>query len=91
MGCKDKKEYFLIVFPSVHYSMRAEKCLKKFNLNPIFNPIPPEITSDCNFGLEIKEKNITQCREILQENDINTEGIFHITEKEGNREIKELY
>ncbi|WP_457755511.1 DUF3343 domain-containing protein, partial [Thermodesulfatator indicus] len=45
----------ILLFPSIHYVLKAEKILKKEGVNLDLVPVPKEISSDCGMALEIKK------------------------------------
>ncbi len=85
-----KREYILIGFPNVHHSLKCEKLLKKEGLQPRFCPLPPEITADCNFGLEMKPEEFERALELIAEKDINRGEVYHIEEKGGEKYIDKI-
>ena len=85
-----KREYILINFPGVHQSLKCEKILKEEGLNPRFYPLPPEITSDCNFGLELKPKELEKSLELMEKRNINRGEIYHIKETGENKFIEKI-
>lgn len=85
-----KREYILIGFPGVHHSLKCEKILKNEGLSPRFYPLPPEITADCNFGLELKPEEFEISLQLMEERDIERGDIFHIKENGGEKIIDKI-
>ncbi|AEH44957.1 hypothetical protein Thein_1086 [Thermodesulfatator indicus DSM 15286] len=48
----------ILLFPSIHYVLKAEKILKKEGVNLDLVPVPKEISSDCGMALEIKKDDL---------------------------------
>ena len=52
--------YYVILFKSVSYALKAEKILKAEKVSHKLIPVPKQISSDCGiclrFGPELKEK-----------------------------------
>ena len=86
----NKREYFLIGFPNVHHSLKCEKLLKQEGLNPRFYPLPPEITADCNFGLELKPGEFERALKLIRKKDINSGEVYHIKENKGEKSINKI-
>jgi hypothetical protein len=48
---KDKEEYHVVIFKSVHHALRAEKLLKEAGIAHKLIPVPRHISSDCGVCL----------------------------------------
>ncbi|OAG27510.1 DUF3343 domain-containing protein [Thermodesulfatator autotrophicus] len=46
----------ILLFPSIHYVLKAEKVLKKEGLKLDLVPVPKEVSSDCGMALEIEKE-----------------------------------
>lgn len=86
---KDEK-YGLIVFPGTTESLKAEKLLKQEGYSVSFRPLPPVITADCGFGLEIPLEKIREIREFIEQSPVQTAGFYHIIIKDGEKIITSL-
>ncbi len=73
-----KKVIFL--FPSIHYVLKAEKCLKKEGLKPEIIPVPKELSSDCGMALAFEEEKAQRALLTLPEG-LRPEKIFRCTGK----------
>ena len=58
----------IIVFESVHYTIKADKLLKSFGCDYQIVATPREISSDCGMSIEIDEKDMDRVCEYLEVN-----------------------
>ena len=61
----------IIVFDSVHYTIKADKILQSKELRYIIVTTPREISTDCGMSIETDELNIDKILEILATININ--------------------
>ena len=70
----DDIKYFIITFESNYLALKAEKELKKHNINLEFVPVPREISSACGVCLKLNEKT-----DVLS--NISYETLWQVSEK----------
>ncbi|HSR12120.1 MAG TPA: DUF3343 domain-containing protein [Thermodesulfobacteriota bacterium] len=58
--------YGVVLFPSVHFAMRAEKAVKEKGLAVKLIPIPRHLSSDCGVGLRFLWEDKTAIEQILK-------------------------
>jgi len=73
----------IILFPSTHYALRAEEALKQEGLTVKLVPVPREFSSNCGIALEFDYNNKEKVNKILQEKNVEIEGIHLITNDHG--------
>ena len=56
----------LIIFESVHYTIKADKLLKTFGCDYQIITTPREISIDCGMSIEIDEKDIEKVKEYFE-------------------------
>ncbi len=86
---KDEK-FGLIAFPGTTESLQAEKLLKQEGYPVSFRPLPPVITADCGFGLEIPLEKTQEIREFIERSPVQTAGFYHIIIEDGEKIITSL-
>jgi len=81
------KEFYVIVFKSVHYAIKAEHTLKgKFEIKIM--PTPREISASCGVSIRISKSDLEAIKETLQAS-IDEFNIYELVESgEGKRAIK---
>lgn len=62
---KDAEEYYVILFDSVHYALRAEKILKDMGIPHKLIPVPRHISSDCGICLRFTAHLRSRIKEAL--------------------------
>ena len=63
----------LIVFESVHYTIKADKLLKSFSCDYQIIATPREISSDCGMSIEVDDKDIDKVQEHLESHGLRFE------------------
>ena len=58
----------ILILPSVHQVMRAEKILKEKGIKVDLIPVPREISSDCGVAVECSAELKNEVLRILEEN-----------------------
>lgn len=71
----------VLLFPSIHYVLKAEKKLKEAGLKPDMIPVPKELSSDCGMALALGEEEWERARGLLSGN-LSPERVFR---REGGR------
>ena len=56
----------MLVFESVHFTIKADKLLKDFGVEYQIVPIPREISNDCGMSIEIDENDRERICELLR-------------------------
>ena len=67
----------VLLFPSIHYVMKAEKLLKgrKFPLDLV--PVPREISSDCGVAIEIPLETEKEVRCLIHDHGLTCVECYH--------------
>ncbi len=47
-------ERFIVVFPSTHHALRAERIAREAGVRISMIPVPREVSSDCSMGMQIR-------------------------------------
>ena len=63
----------LVLFESVHYTIKADKLLKGFGVEYQIVATPREISSDCGMCIEIDEKDCKSVGDYLSDQGIKIE------------------
>jgi len=61
----------LIIFDSIHYTIKADKLLQKTDYEYQIISTPNEINNDCGMCLETNEDELKNIQEYLINNEIN--------------------
>ncbi len=72
--------YVVILFPSTHYAIRAEKMAKGSGFTVKLIPVPRHLSSDCGVCLRCSsdQKEPLEC--LLQQEGIKIEGIHFLSD-----------
>ncbi len=71
----------LLLFPSIHYVLEAENCLKTLNIEVELIPIPKELSSDCGMALLINAKDWPKVSTLYQTGRLKIEACYLKDEK----------
>ncbi len=71
----------VLLFPSIHYVLKAEKRLKEAGLRTEMIPVPKELSSDCGMALTLQEEDWERARSLLS-GKLSPERVFR---REGGR------
>lgn len=74
----------LLLYPSIHYVLKAEKILKQNGLAVDLVPVPKEIKGDCGMALEIESSTSSRVLKILKDVNLLPEKIYEKVTR-GNR------
>ncbi len=73
----------VVLFPSVHFALRAEKLLKEKGIPYKLIPVPRHISSDCGICLRFFWDQRGEVEAVLNEGKVKLEG-FHRLGNEAN-------
>ena len=68
----------VILFPSVHFALRAEKLMKQRGIPFKLIPVPRHISSDCGICLRFPWDRKEEVGAALKEGKVNVEGIHSL-------------
>ena len=71
----------VILFPSVHFALRAEKLLKARGLPHKLIPVPRHLSSDCGVCLRIPWDKREEVMEILTHAGVKVDGSHPLPQK----------
>ncbi len=69
-------QYGVILFPSVHLALRAEKLVKQKSLVSKLIPVPRHLSSDCGVCLRFSWDQKNEIEEILNLAGVQMEGVY---------------
>ena len=72
--------YAVALFYTTSAAMRAEKILKKENLNVKLIPTPRELSSDCGIALRFDGNQVETVEDLLDAAHVETAGIHRVRE-----------
>jgi hypothetical protein len=64
----------VILFPSIHFAMRAEKMIKERGFSIKLIPVPRHLSSDCGVCLRIRWEDKEKIFDILTAENVKQEG-----------------
>ena len=64
------KDYYIVIFPSTHLALRAERVAQEAGIPVIMIPVPRHISTDCNMGMRVSSERRDSLRALL-----SSEGI----------------
>ncbi len=71
-------QYGVILFPSVHLALRAEKLVKEKNLVSKLIPVPRHLSSDCGVCLRFSWDQKNEIEEILNRAGVQMDGAYSL-------------
>lgn len=72
----------IVIFPSIHFALQAEKLLKSRGIPYKLIPIPRHISSDCGVCLRIPWEEKGDVLALLTQEGVKIDGI-HLLERDG--------
>ena len=72
----------VLLFPSIHFALRAEKLVKEKRFSAKLIPVPRHLSSDCGVCLRIPWGEREEILGILKEAGVKVEGIHLLSNKE---------
>jgi hypothetical protein len=64
------EEGLIVVFPSTHHALKAEKAAREKGLDVKMIPVPREISSDCNMGMKVSTGDGEAVKAALEESQV---------------------
>ncbi|MGM0437782.1 MAG: DUF3343 domain-containing protein [Bacillota bacterium] len=75
------KDYFILfTFYSTHLALEFERTLKSEDIFVKLIPVPRKISSSCGLAGKIKEDELSEVKNICEENKIEYEEIYKVFE-----------
>lgn len=71
--------YTVILFPSIHYAIRAEKKARENGISVKLIPVPRHLSSDCGVCLRCSPDQSESLERLFQQESVKIEGI-HLLE-----------
>jgi hypothetical protein len=68
----------VILFPSIHYALRAEKLLKEKGIPYKLVPVPRQLSSDCGVGLRFSWEEKEEIEAALKKAGVKKDGIYRL-------------
>jgi len=65
----------VILFPSIHFALRAEKLMKQKGILHKLIPVPRQLSSDCGVCLRIPWEKKEEVLEILAQSAVKVDGV----------------
>lgn len=72
----------VILFPSIHFALRAEKLIKEKGFAVKLIPVPRHLSSDCGVCLRISSEKREEIRAILAQAGVKIDAVHSLTEAE---------
>jgi hypothetical protein len=72
----------VVLFPSVHFALQAEKALQGKGFSFRLVPVPRHVSSDCGVCLRISWPDTEEILELLKKAGVKIEGVHSLPEKE---------
>ncbi len=67
---------YLLLFPSVHYVLKAELLLKRAGVLTEMIPVPKEIKGDCGMALVIRAEDLDLVARLLIDGNLKPEACY---------------
>ena len=71
----------VILFPSVHFALRAEKLVKEKGISHKLIPVPRHLSSDCGVCLRMPWDKKEEIVSLLEQNGVKIEAVQPLSEK----------
>jgi hypothetical protein len=71
----------VILFPSVHFALRAEKLVKEKGISNKLIPVPRHLSSDCGVCLRIPWERKEEVLEVLEQAGVKVDSPHPLPEK----------
>ncbi|MDD7215645.1 MAG: DUF3343 domain-containing protein [Anaerovoracaceae bacterium] len=75
---------FILSFSSFYKAAYAQDMLEESGIGSTLKKLPPELVRSCGTGLYLRTDSIQPVKEVLDEKQISTRGIYQI-QRDGNR------
>ena len=75
---------FILAFSSFYNAAYAQDMLEESGIGSTLKKLPPELVRSCGTGLYLRTDSIQPVKEVLDEKQISTRGIYQI-QRDGNR------
>jgi len=72
------RQFGVITFKSTHYAIKGDLVFKDKSIEYRTIPTPREITHSCGLAIRFDLKDLNLVKEIIQENQLDIEGIFKL-------------
>jgi len=72
----------VILFPSIHFALQAEKMVKGKGFSIDLIPVPRQLSSDCGICMLIEWEERGKLRNLLEEGGVKVEGVHPLPRKE---------
>ncbi len=69
----------VLLFPSIHFALRAEKLAKEERFSVKLIPVPRHLSSDCGVCLRIAWSERDRILDVLKEAEVVVEGIHPLS------------
>ncbi|RNC29144.1 MAG: hypothetical protein AWM53_00793 [Candidatus Dichloromethanomonas elyunquensis] len=66
----EEQSKIVLIFTSVHVTMKAEKILKTLKWAFLLVPVPPFVNEGCGIGIQIASGDLPEVQAYLQKNEI---------------------
>jgi hypothetical protein len=77
-GGMEKQQYSVVLFYSTSSALQVEKLLKGMGIVVKLIPVPRQLSSDCGISLRFDRPDESRIRTILENKQIETQGIHPI-------------
>ncbi|MBZ2175397.1 DUF3343 domain-containing protein [Schnuerera sp. xch1] len=84
-----ERQFGVVAFKSTQYAIKADTIFNRHNIKYRTIPTPREITHSCGLAIKFNLDDIKEVGNIIEDNHLETEGIFKIIkDNEGNKAEK---
>ncbi|OEH84968.1 hypothetical protein BHU72_07190 [Desulfuribacillus stibiiarsenatis] len=66
----------LVIFPTVHWTLTAEKALKSAAINHHVVPVPPYVNEGCGLGIKISDDLENAAMDVFYKENIEIEKVI---------------
>jgi hypothetical protein len=83
------RQFGVITFKSTHHAIKSESVFKNQDIEFRTIPTPREVTHSCGLAIKFDLKDVELAKKIVEENQLDIEGIFKVIKaSEGNKAEK---
>ncbi|MCF6465698.1 DUF3343 domain-containing protein [Clostridium sp. Cult2] len=84
------RQYGIITFKSTHYAIKGDLVFKDKDIEYRTIPTPREITHSCGLAIRFDLKDLDLVKDIIQENQLDIEGIFKLIKNDEGYKAEKL-
>ncbi len=70
----------IVVFPSTHVALRAEKLARADGISVRMAPVPRDVSADCNMGMRVAREDVARLQALFDDEGVVCEIVVRSSE-----------